>query len=123
MNVAVKLLHTKLNFFFGILKFWLRHIIYMHLLTWVGFGLMGYVPNTLFKLWGKEGVIGVTYVDIVRRLKPSDNESFRLTLLILLVLRSPEFRQSLNSITATKNFLFVVACELPKRESESCIVT
>jgi hypothetical protein len=24
-------------------------MIYMHLLTWVGFGLLGYVPNTLYK--------------------------------------------------------------------------
>jgi hypothetical protein len=24
-------------------------MIYMHLLTWVGFGLIGYVPNTLYK--------------------------------------------------------------------------
>jgi hypothetical protein len=23
-------------------------IIYMHLLTWIGFGLIGYVPNTLY---------------------------------------------------------------------------
>jgi hypothetical protein len=23
-------------------------MIYMHLLTWVGFGLLGYVPNTLY---------------------------------------------------------------------------
>jgi hypothetical protein len=37
------------NLFFGIFKFWLRHMIYMHLLTWVGFGLLGYVPNTLYK--------------------------------------------------------------------------
>jgi hypothetical protein len=34
--------------FFGILKFLLRHVIYIHLLTWVGFGLIGYVPNTLY---------------------------------------------------------------------------
>jgi hypothetical protein len=24
-------------------------MIYMHLLSWVGFGLIGYVPNTLYK--------------------------------------------------------------------------
>jgi hypothetical protein len=36
------------NFFFGVFKFWLRHVIYMHLLTWVGFGLLGYVSNTLY---------------------------------------------------------------------------
>jgi hypothetical protein len=47
ISVTVKFLHTKL-FFFLIFKFCLRHVIYMHLLTWVGFGLLGYVPNTLY---------------------------------------------------------------------------
>jgi hypothetical protein len=39
----------KFRIFFGIFKFWLWNIIYVYLLTWVGFGLIGYVPNMLYK--------------------------------------------------------------------------
>jgi hypothetical protein len=35
---------------FVMFHFWLRHMIYMHLLTWIGFGLIGYVPNKLYKV-------------------------------------------------------------------------
>jgi hypothetical protein len=40
----------KKKFFFGIFYFWIRHMIYMHLLTWISFGLLGYVPNTLYRV-------------------------------------------------------------------------
>jgi hypothetical protein len=44
--VASKFLHTKNNFF-GIFHFLPRYTIYIHLLTWLGFGLIGYVPKRL----------------------------------------------------------------------------
>jgi hypothetical protein len=46
--IAVKFLHTKYNFFLEYLISYFDIMIYMHLSTWVGFGLIGYVPNTLY---------------------------------------------------------------------------
>jgi hypothetical protein len=38
----------KSNFFFGIFNFRLRYTIYIHILRWVGFSLVGYIPKTLY---------------------------------------------------------------------------
>jgi hypothetical protein len=45
---ATEFLHTNVFFFLEYLISDFDIMIYVHLLIWVGFGLIGYVPNTLY---------------------------------------------------------------------------
>jgi hypothetical protein len=59
-------------------------MIYMHLLTWVGFGLLGYVPNKLYIS------ISIAQGDISENIRYSDNIRSKYPFMIVNVSRRNE---------------------------------